>query len=564
MLYLSAIASAATLQLGEGLRLALDPDLDRPTVSVATIVEAGRADEPPGLEGSAHTAEHLWFEAQLRPEPSPTVWRLLRSAGCDAQGFTYDTHTIYITRCPADRAALLVEIEIGRLRDPLAGIDEGDLARAVAVIDHEAEEYGEFSDQILPRIYEALYPSDHPIVARHARAKSTELALDPLRSWLSEHQRQANVTIAFAGAFDANAVRAAFESAFGPGKAAVSPVPRRQEPPQRRTMRLAPREISLPVQRGGIAIGWVTPPDRMTSFEAGVIAEIISRSLWERWRFDPRVLGVDCTPLNESLSRPFICWLDAADDAPLGELAAEARSTIDAMWVGASKRLIRSRFEAGRVSADLAVLGWSDGWGGVDSPWVAILAQHVHYTGIEPSDDQISLHRSASGLFTLAQEHFAPTAAAILVVKPSEREKIGAPPEAPPRAEAAPQRELPSPARPVDAAERTLPNGLRIVAIHRPDARLVYGAFLSREHAARYAELVEMSTLRSSAVERIHNASVISSGIGWLALAGADPSTVARALHAHTRPPELSSRLFLTSIIKGGARWRQSARDASF
>src|SRR5262249_52599404 len=143
-------------------------------------------------------------------------------------------------------------------------------------------------------LYAALYPPEHPIVARDHRPDTAELTLDALHRWTAANLVPGRITLALTGGFDPKAVSAELERAFGPPTGAVLPVSRRAAPPPRRTLRPAPREVSLPVDHPGVALGWAPPGRTVSGLEGDLMAELVGRTLSAHWFGDRRVISASC------------------------------------------------------------------------------------------------------------------------------------------------------------------------------------------------------------------------------------------------------------------------------
>ena len=86
------------LCFGSGLRVLAQESRDRPLVTVSTVHTGGKSDDPPGREGTAHLAEHLWYRSDA---DGLDVERRLEALGATWNGFTTERQAPRTSATPA-------------------------------------------------------------------------------------------------------------------------------------------------------------------------------------------------------------------------------------------------------------------------------------------------------------------------------------------------------------------------------------------------------------------------------------------------------------------------------
>lgn len=543
-----ALASAAStgVQYGDGLRLVLDPIPLAPTVTVATIVGAGHVDDPPGAEGTAHVVEHLWFDTPvgggLGVAEGTRTFAALFALGCTPAGFTFAGEATYATACPPERLPLLVERELARVRDPLAAITDDDVARAFAVVSHEeAGRDDDVASVVLPRLYGALYPPEHPVVARDSRPRLGVVELASLRAWAADHLGPASVTVAVTGRFDPSEVRRAFDAEHGAPTGTFLPMQRRAAPPPRRTLRPAPRRIELPIAHPIVALGWA-PPGFVSGLEGAVTADLVAEALGRI--ADARIVGVGCASRADAFGHPLMCLVATADEAALDGVAAEIRAVTDELWVGEERKRAITRYAAALGRAEVGFRGIRDDRSPLPGGWATVLASFAHWAGsVDPIGDASATEWPRARAFVdRARERLDPAEAAILIAVPDRTPvALSEGPSPPPGAPAVVAAVPAGSAAPLDVAERTTDAGVRILAISRPDAEFVHAmGRLAAGPDPRVLLALEASTYR----ERIDEVpdvlgAATDSPFGRIAAVRGDPralSAILDALDAQLRP----------------------------
>jgi zinc protease len=472
-------ASAEVLAFPSGLRVVLAPTPDAPRVATSMVIGAGTLDDPEGREGVAHLVEHLWFDSH--EGIGPTAWDELHGLGCAIAADTWPEYTRFGTSCPPAAVDALLALELRRVLRPLAGVEDEALALAQRVVAAEEVERDTAGAELGTSLLQALYPADHPVRARLARPRLAPGSTRHDAVTFAEVQyRPEQAVLAVTGRFDATAVRAWLTMKLGPP--AVDPPPRaptRTAPPFRRALRLAPRALPTTLPYPAVSMAWSLPPGRVSFFERALLADLVGRALWHRYRHDGRVIDLGCADDAQALATPLVCFLGLSDDASADDLAADVRTAVDGFWEGASAAHLRDIFAAARsqtlVDVRATVGSFDTGGGLADTLALSVLLGGT----AEALDTLAGTVRAATigDMLEVAREHLSPERALVVAWRPTPRAPVGflaGPALTPP-----PRNPLPPPFPAPDAVaidERTLPNGLRVLAIQRTGTPLLHAA----------------------------------------------------------------------------------------
>lgn len=371
-----------------GLHVVVQESRGRPLVSIRTVYAAGWADDPPGQEGTAHLAEHLWFRGDIDGVP---IGRVLEAEGATFNAFT-DAETVsFQTTAPIDALPTLLALEGRRLLTPLDGVTDDDLDVEREVLQAELLTTGELLSGLVRRpLYAALLPTGH----RLARPTATDASLGrvdraAIDAFVDSRWRPARATLVVIGDGGAEELGGMVLDALPrsvlttgtsdrlEGVCRGGPAPGQPPPP----IRVAePVHVEAPVDAPEIAVGWTLPagwrPESLANEIVAPLAQAVLRVVLRGW------LGPD----------PAVtCSLDAEPDVsvlacgvPTGGQPADA--------------------VVERITAGVSLLDRID-WGGADLSWAganyaairrtmrdsidglpldaraAALAAHVHFTG---------------------------------------------------------------------------------------------------------------------------------------------------------------------------------------
>jgi zinc protease len=155
------LAPVATT-LPDGLRLVHERMPDSGAVALVLTLRAGATRDPAGRAGLAHLVEHLTFRA--RDDRGRTLRDRYEELGVTQfNAFTDHESTIYVAVVPRASLAAALALEAERLRAPLQGINDEDVAIERDIVGNEILERNErdFEGGLMAWAAQALFPSDH-------------------------------------------------------------------------------------------------------------------------------------------------------------------------------------------------------------------------------------------------------------------------------------------------------------------------------------------------------------------------------------------------------------------
>jgi predicted Zn-dependent peptidase len=492
-----------------GLVVVLAPEQGHQAFGLSLTFEGGSAFDPPQRAGAAHLLEHLWLRGQV---PGGRSLRdHARELGCEVSAWTNADDVGFELCCPAVALTPALAAIGAALHDPLRGVGPATLAREQDVIELEAARGGHFAEgDPLAAVLAALHAPDHPYghlpIGRVADLRRT--TLDDLHALWAGRFRPEHATLVLSGGFEVEAAqRALFTTlppryfhpalrsehlawypldeagALGvwpvdplqpPASLALSSLPvRRSEAPPAEEDWLAPdAPVQANVAEPRVGVAWVLPP-----FDPFAL------------RFDERILGGAFAMLAASSVAgrqlpPLRCNVDLVRHATLlyceaqtqGSEQVDARvaKAISALSVRGARAHELSEARGLRVAAWRTQHLWElERLGGAGGSRTRRLASYYHEgrTGpYLPATDELLQRSDLEAAYAWLREQVRPELARVVRLRPIERSETGEPVES-----AAPQE---SPgvevARPAAVSEllpaervreRSLPTGLRVVAV---------------------------------------------------------------------------------------------------
>ena len=226
--------------LPSGLRVVWDEASPGSLAGVVTVVRGGSRRDPPGAEGLAHLVEHLTYravDARAGGEASMTRWnRLIREGAAEMNGFTSPDCVIFFEVAVPAKLAALVDLEIGRLTDPLAGVDDRAFAleREIVGSEHLLRADPRAGQWPVTQMFPRVFPAGHPYARPTGGTEESRahLTLAQARDYARDVFRPENVTLLVTAprgtmAMDAfiRGLPAALREARGGAAAAVPPAP---------------------------------------------------------------------------------------------------------------------------------------------------------------------------------------------------------------------------------------------------------------------------------------------------------------------------------------------------
>jgi zinc protease len=212
-----------TLTLPDGLRLVHEQLPGSGAVALVLTVRAGAARDPEDRRGLAHLLEHLTFRG--RDEAGRTRWDRYEELGATLiNAYTDHESTVYVAVVPRASLAAALALEADRLRVPLRGVTDEELAVEREVVRNELLERNERNQEggLLAWSARALFPEGHGY--RHPVAGTREslaaIGRADARFFGARHYRPKNATLTVVGDATAEEVRQALERAGGAWNAA--------------------------------------------------------------------------------------------------------------------------------------------------------------------------------------------------------------------------------------------------------------------------------------------------------------------------------------------------------
>ena len=213
-------------RLANGLQLIVHEDPTVPLAAVNLWYRVGSKDERPGRTGFAHLFEHLMFEGSPHV-PVGEFDELLESVGGVNKGSTSTDRTNYWETVPANALELALFLEADRMAGLADAMTQEKLDAQRDVVKNERRQSYENRPYGLAfeTLHQILYPADHPyhwpIIGWMADLDAA--TLEDVTSFFRTYYAPNNVSLAVAGAVDAQQVRDMVERHFGAIPAAAPP-----------------------------------------------------------------------------------------------------------------------------------------------------------------------------------------------------------------------------------------------------------------------------------------------------------------------------------------------------
>jgi zinc protease len=204
-------------RLANGLNVVLAPDAALSETSVVIRYEAGSADDPPGKEGLAHLVEHLMFAGSRHVGRGEYSRALARAGGSYFGGQTSLDATFYFATATEAGLPTLLWLESDRMGFFLDGLNPVTLETEKHIIADETRDtfFDRTLGQLGPAGWMQIFPTWHPYHRDLGGATPADCTLDDVRAFWATWYSPSNATIAIAGRFDPDAVRALIAEDFG-------------------------------------------------------------------------------------------------------------------------------------------------------------------------------------------------------------------------------------------------------------------------------------------------------------------------------------------------------------
>jgi zinc protease len=336
--------------LPSGLRLGVETGETRGMVAVVTVFGSGSSADPPEQEGLAHVVEHLVYHSHAKAE-RPASDRLIRLGARYNADTSVDT-TRYYEVAPAGALANVLQISAERILHPLAGVDEADFERERAIVENELNQRNEMGvyGRVVAWMQAAMFPPGHPYARPigGSTASLRRLTLADARSFVAEHYRPSNVALLVTGE---SAVTSAVESVTSRLPAAVTSREATASRPPIKSLQAAastggaapgkppgPPQVHRDVLEAAVALPeiWLAYDLGGGGYDSAIAKILTSRAaetiVRERLLPEREVLDVDFFAVGLPGKTVLACQILLENDRRRGQIADKARDLIWRLW----------------------------------------------------------------------------------------------------------------------------------------------------------------------------------------------------------------------------------------
>jgi len=246
--------------LPNGLKVLSVVDRATPNVTVQVWYGVGAKDDPAGRSGFAHLFEHMMFKA-TRDMPAEEMDRLTEDVGGMNNASTWDDLTDYFEVVPANHLETLLWAEAERMSS--LDVDDANFKSERAVVEEElrqrvlADPYGRFTQLAIPQASFQIHPYRRPPIGSIADLDSA--TINDVKAFHATYYRPDNAVLIVAGNFDPAALNAWVDRYFGPIQPPKAVLPRVtvKDPPRKgpKTVTVYGPNVPLPA----VAITWQAP-----------------------------------------------------------------------------------------------------------------------------------------------------------------------------------------------------------------------------------------------------------------------------------------------------------------
>lgn len=252
-----------THRLPNGLLVIESLDRTTPNVTVQVWYGVGSKNDPAGRSGFAHLFEHLMFKA-TKDLPPESFDRLTEDVGGFNNASTYDDFTNYYEVVPANHLERLIWAESERMGSLV--VDPANFKSERAVVEEElrqrvlASPYGRLFGLYVPEATYKVHPYHRPGIGSIADLEAA--TLDDVRQFHETYYRPADAALVVVGNFDPAQLDDWVAKYFGALKNPPAPMPRvtAVEPPRKGPGVFNGYGPNVPLP--ALAITWLGPDAR--------------------------------------------------------------------------------------------------------------------------------------------------------------------------------------------------------------------------------------------------------------------------------------------------------------
>jgi zinc protease len=246
--------------LANGLKVITSLDRTTPNVTVQVWYGVGAKNDPPGRSGFAHLFEHMMFKA-TRDMPPEYMDRITEDVGGMNNAFTADDTTAFYEVIPAADLQRLIWAEAERMSSLV--VDKANFDSERQVVEEElrqrvlASPYGRLFYNLLAANTFAVHPYHRSAIGSIENLDAS--SLDDVQRFHATYYRPDDATLVVAGNYDPAQLQAWIDQYFGPLTDPATPIPRvtAVEPPRTgpKTVTAYAPDVPLPA----VAITWLAP-----------------------------------------------------------------------------------------------------------------------------------------------------------------------------------------------------------------------------------------------------------------------------------------------------------------
>ena len=245
----------ATLEkLSNGMRLALAPDANAESVTLALFVASGSRHEPAALSGISHFIEHMLFKG-TKLRTALDITQAIEGRGGNFNAATGEDYTCFFATLPWEFLPVAAEILSDMYLN--ASIPDAEFERERRVVEEEIKMYDDDPSSVVDENLSAALFKGHPLARPVVGFPRTLDAMTPqtLRDYMAKcYVPEATVAVV-SGRFDPADARALVTEYFGALSGGRAP----RSPRFRRTLPVTPEiKAARDVQQLQLAVGYRT------------------------------------------------------------------------------------------------------------------------------------------------------------------------------------------------------------------------------------------------------------------------------------------------------------------
>jgi zinc protease len=482
--------------LTNGLKVITSLDRTTPNVTVQVWYGVGAKNDPPGRSGFAHLFEHLMFKA-TRDLPAESFDRLTEDVGGMNNAFTQDDTTAFYEVIPSADLQRLIWAEAERMSSLV--VDKANFESERQVVEEElrqrvlASPYGRLFYIDLAQDSFAVHPYHRSPIGSIENLDAA--SLDDVQTFHATYYRPDDATLVVVGNFDQAQLDAWVDRYFGRLKAPAAPIPQvtAVEPPRAgpRTVTEYGPDVPLPA----VGLTWLAPKAGSPDAAALQVLDAVLTAGKSSRLYDSLVYGkqiaaqvYSSADLRGQLGLFYAGAIVAAGHSPdeaEQALRAEIAALRDKPVNQAELDIAKTQLLTSEIRQRETIEGRANELGS---------AQTIEGAAARANTDIDDLAKvTAADVQRVARTWLPDDKRVVIRYLPESQRATAAPPAAPaaplppsppytgPVATLAPdgQREAPPPLGDQPApvlpapAERTLPNGLRVIVARSTDLPLV-------------------------------------------------------------------------------------------